>query len=118
KPQAQPAASGDQSLQLLAKNEAPELVPRFMSVAMSGINVKPSPMWLQATLARVGIKPVNNVVDATNYVMHLTGQPLHAFDYDKIKQRSDNPGIFPRLSRPGEKLTLLGQKEIELTGEE
>ncbi len=107
-----------EGLPLEAKNEAQDLVPRFMAVAMSSITVKPSPMWLQATLARVGIKPINNVVDVTNYVMHLTGQPLHAFDYDKIKERSDKPGIFPRPSQRGEKLTLLGQKEIELTGEE
>ncbi|MDQ3094223.1 MAG: phenylalanine--tRNA ligase subunit beta [bacterium] len=97
---------------------ATKLVPRFMAVAMSGVNVQPSPVWLQTTLARVGIKPINNVVDVTNYVMHLTGQPLHAFDYDKIIERSDSPTIFPRLSQKGEKLLLLGQKEIELTGEE
>lgn len=105
-------------LQITVKNDIPEFVPRFMAVAMQGVTVKPSPMWLQAALTRVGIKPVNNVVDATNYVMHLTGQPLHAFDYDKIKERSEAPGIFPRMSKKGEKIKLLGGKEIELTGEE
>lgn len=105
-------------LPLAIKNEAQELVPRFMAVAMQGVSVRPSPIWLQAVLTRVGIKPVNNVVDVTNYVMHLTGQPLHAFDYDKVRERSDNPGVFPRVSQKGEKLTLLGGKEVELTGEE
>lgn len=105
-------------LPIAVRNDVMDIVPRFMAVAMQGVTVKPSPLWLQALLTRVGIKPVNNVVDVTNYVMHLTGQPLHAFDYDKIKQRSDNPGIFPRLSQKGEKLLLLGGKEIELAGEE
>ncbi len=113
-----PQFEDKQELPIGVKNEAPDLVPRFMAVAMSGITVRPSPLWLQALLTRVGIKPVNNVVDATNYVMHLTGQPLHAFDYDKIKARAEAPGIFPRLSKKGEKLILLGQKEVELTGEE
>lgn len=108
----------DETLSITSKNEVQELVPRFVVVSMSDITVKPSPIWLQAQLTRVGIKSINNVVDVTNYVMHLTGQPLHAFDYDKIKARSENPGIFPRLSQKGEKLTLLGGKEIELTGEE
>lgn len=106
------------TLKLEIRNETPELVPRFMAVAMSGVTVAPSPIWLQASLTRVGIKPINNVVDVTNYIMHLTGQPLHAFDYDKIVERSSTPGIFPRLSRKGEKLMLLGGKEVELAGEE
>ncbi len=105
-------------LSLQSSNDVLQLVPRFMTVTMNNISIKPSPIWLQALLTRVGIKPINNVVDTTNYVMHLTGQPLHAFDYDKIAQRSDNPGVFPRMSQKGEKLTLLGQKEVELRGEE
>lgn len=100
-------------------NSAPKLVPRFMAVAMSNVMVKPSPVWLQTTLARIGIKPINNVVDVSNYVMHLTGQPLHVFDYEKIKERSNvMPGIWPRMSQKGDELTLLGGKEITLTGEE
>ncbi len=113
-----PSFEQKETLSLEIINSAPELVPRFMAVAMSTVTVRPSPMWLQATLIRVGIKPINNVVDVTNYVMHLTGQPLHAFDYDKITERSNQPGIHPRMSHKGEKLTLLGQKEVELTGEE
>jgi phenylalanyl-tRNA synthetase beta chain len=106
-------------LPLQVKNDVPAKVPRFMAVVMSGVQVKPSPVWLQALLTRVGIKPINNVVDVTNYVMHLTSQPLHAFDYDKLKERSNNePSLFPRMSQKGETLLLLGQKEITLTGEE
>ncbi len=113
-----PAFEEANEISLQATNDIPDLVPRFMAVVLRDVTVRPSPMWLQAALARVGIKPINNVVDISNYVMHLTGQPTHAFDYDKISERSNVPGIFPRLSEKGEKIVLLGQKEIELTGEE
>ncbi|MBA2279295.1 phenylalanine--tRNA ligase subunit beta [Candidatus Saccharibacteria bacterium] len=108
----------DQVLEILVENKIPDLVPRFMAVVMKNIEVKKSPVWLQALLTRVGIKPINNVVDVTNYIMHLTAQPLHAFDYDKLKVYSNEPSLMPRMSKKGEKLKLLGQKEIELTGEE
>lgn len=114
----EPKIESGSGLPLEVKNETGELVPRFMAVAMQGVMVRPSPLWLQAVLARVGIKPINNVVDVTNFVMQLTGQPLHAFDYDKLKERSGNTSLMPRQSKKGEKLTLLGGKEIELTGEE
>ena len=58
--------------------------PRFMAVSIGGIKVEPSPLWLQSYLARCGIRPVNNIVDITNFVMIATAQPLHAYDLDKI----------------------------------
>lgn len=61
-----------------------ELAPRYCGVTISGIAVKPSPAWLQHRLKAIGLKPVNNIVDATNYVLHDLGQPLHAFDAVKI----------------------------------
>ena len=79
------SASG---LPLDVKNEAQDLVPRFVAIAMSEVKIDDSPVWMQVYLQRVGIKPINNVVDITNYVMHLTGQPLHAFDYDKLQKFS------------------------------
>lgn len=92
-----------------------KLVPRFLARVVEGVAVKPSPLWLQVALARVGIKSINNIVDWTNYYMHLTGQPTHAFDYDKIKALSgETPTIFPRMAQKGEKLTLLGGKTIGL----
>ncbi len=102
------------TLSLEIKNELPELVPRFMVVALSGIEIKPSPFWLQTYLSRVGIRPINNVVDLTNYYMVLTGQPLHAYDYDKLKalDGGDRATIVVRTPREGEKLTLLSGKEI------
>jgi phenylalanyl-tRNA synthetase beta chain len=114
----QPKFESKKGLSLTVKNEITDLVPRFMAVAMDNVNIMPSPVWLQALLTRVGIKPINNVVDITNFAMHLTGQPLHAFDYDKLKTGSRSVSLMPRLSVKGEKLTLLSQKEIELTGEE
>ncbi|MGH7194660.1 MAG: phenylalanine--tRNA ligase beta subunit-related protein, partial [Candidatus Saccharimonadales bacterium] len=71
-----PAAEGGK-LELAVKNELPQLVPRFMAVAMSGVRVGPSPLWLQVYLAEVGQKSINNIVDYTNWYMLETGQPLH-----------------------------------------
>jgi phenylalanyl-tRNA synthetase beta chain len=62
-----------------------ELAPRYCGVTISGIIIKPSPIWLQNRLKAIGINPKNNVVDVTNYVLHELGQPLHAFDASKIK---------------------------------
>lgn len=106
---------GTTTLPLEVSNHAETLVPRFMAQVVSGVTVGPSPLWLQAYLARVGIKSINNVVDLTNYYMMLTGQPLHAFDYDKLLQRSKKPTLGPRMAREGEVITLLGGKEIKLT---
>lgn len=108
----------ESSLPLEVVNEIPDLVPRFMTVILSDIKVGKSPVWLQVLLSKVGIKSINNVVDITNYMMHLTGQPMHAFDYDKLLSLSDHPSLHPRMSNPGEKLTVLGGKEVELSGEE
>ncbi|MFZ1484268.1 MAG: phenylalanine--tRNA ligase subunit beta, partial [Candidatus Saccharimonadales bacterium] len=91
-------------------NSAEGNVPRFMAVAMKGVEVKPSPLWLQTTLLRWGGKAINNVVDLTNYMMLLTAQPTHAYDYDKL--RGNTLGV--RMARPGEKLPLLNGKTYEL----
>ena len=92
------------------KNELPKLVPRFTAITMSGVDIKPSHVKLQTYLSRLGVKPINNVVDATNFVMLLTGQPLHAYDYDKLQTGT----LGVRLSNSGESLKLIGGKEIKL----
>lgn len=104
-----------ESLALEVRNEVPELAPRFMTVAMSDVEVKPSPLWMQSYLSRVGIRPINNIVDITNYMMMLTAQPLHAYDYDKVKaiDGSETATLVVRKPHQGEKLTLLGGKEVE-----
>ncbi len=102
------------NLKLEAKNEVSELVPRFMAVAMNGVNVAPSPLRVQALLTRVGIKPINNIVDITNHLSYLTGQPLHAYDYDKVKALSGGQAtLVVRRAISGDKLRLLNGKEIE-----
>ena len=117
-----PKVTTDEKLPLQVKNDMPKLVPRFCVVAIGGGTVSSSPLWLQSYLMRVGIRPVNNVVDLTNFVMYETGQPLHAYDYDKllaqqqqaISNKQQGAVLGVRLSKQGEKLTLLGGKEITL----
>ncbi len=62
----------------------PELCPRFTARVFERVTIAPSPPWLKARLSAAGQRPINNVVDITNYAMLLTGQPLHAFDLDRI----------------------------------
>ena len=101
-------------LPLKIVNETPELVPRFMAVAMSNVTIEPSPVWVQALLTRIGVKPINNAVDITNHLAYVTGQPLHVYDYDKVKQLSgDVPTLTARHPKKGETITLLNGKAIE-----
>ena len=104
----------DSTLSLEINNELPSLVPRFMAATMSNIAIGPSPTWLQISLSRLGIRPISNIVDLTNYYMILTGQPMHAYDYDKVKSltKKVNATIVIRNPKPGEKLTLLSGKTI------
>jgi phenylalanyl-tRNA synthetase beta chain len=104
-----------EELKLEVRNEIPELVPRFVAVVLRDIEIKPSPVWLQADLARAGIKSINNIVDYTNFFMLETGQPIHAYDYDKVAARSSGDGaiLVVRKPRPGEKIALLNGKTIE-----
>lgn len=112
-----PAVEGE-ALKLTIKNESPDLVPRFTAITMSDIEIKPSPIWLQIVLSEVGIRPINNVVDYTNFWMLETGQPLHAYDYDKVKALSGGEAaIVIRKPQKGEKIKLLNGKEIEPRGE-
>ena len=104
---------GRTKLPLQIKNELTELVPRFTAVAMADVTVKPSPFTMQTYLSRVGLRPINNIVDITNYIMFLTGQPIHAYDADKLKKYGEL-SLETRLSRKGDKIDLLSGKEIEL----
>jgi len=81
----------------------PELCPRYCASLISGIKIAPSPGWLQQRLNSCGMRPINNVVDVTNYVMLEYGQPLHAFDYHKLKGRQ----IIVRRAGNGETMTTI-----------
>lgn len=103
-------------LKLVVRNEAPDLVPRATAIALRGVTVGPSPVWLQIELARVGVRSINNIVDYTNFFMLETGQPLHAYDYDKVVAQdagASQATIVFRAAREGEKLLLLNGKEVE-----
>lgn len=100
----------DTTLPLAVVNDASSSVPRFMAVVLRDIEVKPSPVWLQAELVRLGGKPINNIVDVTNYVMLLTAQPTHAYDYDKLRGAM----LGTRMAKQGEKITLLNHKTYQL----
>ena len=93
--------------------EDPERCARYMGVEMSGVEVKPSPYQMQNRIWKAGMRPINALVDITNYVMLATGNPTHAFDADNI---SDH--IVVRRAVPGEKLTLLNGKELTLCGDD
>ena len=103
--------TGAEGLDLTVINDVPELVPRFMAVAIREVTVQPSPLWLQCQLVAMGGKPINNIVDATNYMMLMTAQPTHAYDYDKLRRST----LEARMARDGEKVSLLNGKEYELT---
>jgi phenylalanyl-tRNA synthetase beta chain len=93
--------------------EVPELCPRFTARVFTDVTVGPSPLWLQARLAAAGQRPINNVVDITNYVMLLTAQPLHAFDLDKVPDGA----LLVRTASDGEKMTTLDDVERSFDAE-
>lgn len=89
--------------------EDPRGCTRYMGAVIRGVTVRPSPGWLAARLRAVGLRPVNNVVDATNYVLYELGQPLHAFDLDRLA----GPRIVARRAAAGEVIvTLDGQRRV------
>ncbi len=98
--------------------------PRFSASLITGIEVKESPQWLQKRLKALGVRSINNIVDATNYVMYALGEPLHAYDADLFKQVEGKWNFVIRNARPGETVSLLaegGREEervVELTGTE
>jgi phenylalanyl-tRNA synthetase beta chain len=107
---------GKKRLELEVVNEIPDLVPRFMAVALSDVEIKPSPFIIQSYLSRVGIKPINNIVDVTNYLMMLTGQPLHAYDYDKVRsldEGTEKATIVVRKPHDDERIRLINGKEVK-----
>ncbi|MCA9376860.1 phenylalanine--tRNA ligase subunit beta [Candidatus Nomurabacteria bacterium] len=105
-------------LSLHVSNEAEALCQRYTAIVLKDIKVAPSPIWLKAKLIKSGLRPINNVVDITNYIMILLGQPLHAFDYDKLRSKDPNAKdgayITVRTARSGEKITTLDGQTHDL----
>lgn len=101
-------------LNLNIVNDAEALCPRYVAIAMDNVEVKESPIWLKSELIRLDIKPINNIIDITNYISAIFGQPLHAFDFDKVAKedpsRSDKVQINIRMGREGEEILGLDNK--------
>ena len=95
----------------------PELNPRFVLGLIRNVEIKPSPYQIQRRLKLAGMRPINNIVDATNYAMLELGEPLHAFDYDVLKDRAGrkNIKIITRPAKDGEKLVTLDNVERMLS---
>lgn len=105
---------GSTTLPIEVKVEATEACPRYAGVCIADVKVADSPEWLQNRLKAIGLKPINNVVDATNYVMHELGQPLHAFDYNKI----EGAKVLVKTLAEGTKFTTLEGTERKLAAQD
>ena len=106
-----PTLSGDGS-PISVVVEATEACPLYTGLVLEGLTVQPSPEWMQARLRTIGVRPINNVVDATNYVLHEFGQPLHAFDAAKIS----GGRILVKFLHEGTPFTTLDGTERKLRG--
>ncbi|MDL5049103.1 phenylalanine--tRNA ligase subunit beta [Oscillatoria amoena NRMC-F 0135] len=107
-----PAQQGSNLVEVVIEDT--EGCPRYSGISISGVEVKPSPAWLQNRLKAIGLSPINNIVDVTNFVLHELGQPIHAFDADKITGNK----IVVKKAAQGQKFTTLDKTERTLTGNE
>lgn len=89
--------------------------PRYTARVIKNVKVGPSPDWLAERVTAAGARSINNVVDVTNYILFLFGQPLHAFDYDKLVDETGKANVIVRAAKEGEKLQTLDEEERELT---
>lgn len=101
-PTAVPPASFRSAGEITVEIKDPDLCPRYSAAVLKGVKVRPSPLWMQRRLYLCGVRPISNIVDATNYVMLERGQPLHAFDGDKLEG-----GIIVRRARDGEGIVTI-----------
>lgn len=106
------SSEGEHSFSIEVEDE--ELTPRYIGAIIKGVKVADSPAWLQNRLKAIGLSPINNIVDITNYILHGLGQPLHAFDADKIAMQKLKVGTLP----VGTKFTTLDGVERTLNGSE
>lgn len=104
-------AEGDESVEIVIEDQ--ESCPRYAGAVVTGVKIEPSPTWLQNRLRAIGLNPINNIVDITNYVMHETGNPLHAFDLNDVGSK-----ILVRKAKKSEKIITLDEVERELDPED
>ncbi|RYZ22648.1 MAG: phenylalanine--tRNA ligase subunit beta [Chitinophagaceae bacterium] len=102
------------SLPITVTIENKTACPRYSGLSIAGITVKPSPKWMQDRLKAIGLRPINNIVDITNYIQHETGQPLHAFDYDAITGRQ----VIVKNEAEGTLFKTLDEKERKLSADD
>jgi phenylalanyl-tRNA synthetase beta chain len=100
----------------------PDLCSRFTATIVRNVKIAPSPYWVQRRLRMAGQRPINNLVDVSNYVMFDLGQPIHTYDYDKLLRRAEangdsRPTIIIRRAKPGERMTTLDNVDRELNTE-
>jgi phenylalanyl-tRNA synthetase beta chain len=113
-PAAQPKASSvPTSSAVSLRIDCLDLCPRYLARVIRGAKIGPSPMWMQRRLTALGVTCINNVVDITNYVMLECAQPLHAFDFDKLRGGQ----IVVRRARPGETIKAINQRDYPLSPE-
>ncbi len=106
-------AGGDVNDHITIDVQDPDLCPRYTARFIRNVTIGPSPKWLKTKLRAIGLRPINNVVDITNLVLHECGQPLHAFDYAKIRGKK----IIVRRAADGEKMQTLDEQVHELSSE-
>ena len=104
----------DGKKKLKVKVSEDKLCPRYSAIVLSEVKVEASPLWMQQRLMASGIRPINNLVDITNYILLEFGQPMHVFDYDKLSGAEINV----RLAKKGEKILALDGKEYELIADQ
>lgn len=108
--ESQPNLKITKAIALSVDNKEPKLCPRYQAIVMTDVKVEASPLWLQQRLLASGLRPINNLVDITNYILLELGQPMHVFDYEKLADSE----IKIRLAKKGEKILALDGKKYEL----
>ena len=104
----------NQTLKIAVSIENTNACKRYAGVCLANIKVDDSPEWLQRRLKAIGLRPINNIVDITNYILHETGQPLHAFDYDAITGKK----ILVKTEKDGTPFITLDERERKLSTED
>ena len=107
-------SDNESSMPMTIEVKDTKLCPRYSGLCIDEVKIGPSPQWMQDRLKAIDVRPINNVVDITNYVLHEYGQPLHAFDYQKIKGQK----IIVQCLEDGTKFTTLDEVERELSEED